>query len=76
MNNNKTKNIILAVLVVGLVGMTIAFASLTQTLTINNNEVAVSSNWRVRFNESVTTSVGTNKEGCYMGDGEDEYYCE
>ena len=56
--------------------MTIAFASLTQTLTINNNEVTVSSNWRVRFNESVTTSVGTNKEGCYMGDGEDEYYCE
>ena len=58
MNNNKTKNIILAVLVVGLVGMTIAYASLTQQLTINNNQVTVSSNWRVRFNSSPSATAG------------------
>ena len=67
MNNNKTKNIILAVLVIGLVGMTIAYASLTQTLTINNNEVTVSSNWRVRFAPTVTTSVGTTIAGTTTG---------
>ena len=59
-SNNKVKNVILAVLVVGLVGMTIAYAALTQTLVINNNQVTVSSKWRVRFNESVTsTAYGT-----------------
>ena len=67
MNNNKTKNIILAVLVIGLVGMTIAYASLTQTLTINNNQATVSSNWRVRFNGTVTTSVGTTISGTTTG---------
>ena len=67
MNNNKTKNIILAVLVIGLVGMTIAYASLTQTLTINNNQATVSSNWRVRFAPTVTTSVGTTVAGTTTG---------
>ena len=67
MNNNKTKNIILAVLVIGLVGMTIAYASLTQTLTINNNQATVSSNWRVRFNGTVTTTVGTTISGTTTG---------
>ena len=59
-SNNKVKNVILAVLVVGLVGMTIAYAALTQTLVINNNQVTVSSNWKVRFNSSVTTNAGAN----------------
>lgn len=63
MNNNKIKNIILAVLVIGLVGMTIAYASLTQTLTINNNQATVSSNWRVRFAPTVTTSDTTRSSG-------------
>ena len=67
MNNNKTKNIILAVLVIGLVGMTIAYASLTQTLTITNNQATVSSNWRVRFGPTVTTSVGTTINGTTTG---------
>ena len=67
MNNNKTKNIILAVLVIGLVGMTIAYASLTQTLTINNNQATVSSKWRVRFNGTVTTTVGTTISGTTTG---------
>ena len=58
-SNNKVKNVILAVLVVGLVGMTIAYAALTQQLLITNNEVTVSSNWRVRFNETVTSTAGS-----------------
>ena len=59
-SNNKLKNVILAVLVVGLVGMTIAYAGLTQQLLITNNQVTVSSKWRVRFNETVTaTPYGT-----------------
>ena len=67
MNNNKTKNIILAVLVVGLVGMTIAYAALTQQLLINNNQVTVSSKWRVRFGPTVETSVGTTVAGTTTG---------
>ena len=59
-SNNKVKNVILAVLVVGLVGMTIAYAALTQTLVINNNQVTVSSNWRVRFDDTVTSTAGAN----------------
>ena len=67
MGNNKTKNIILAVLVVGIVGMTIAFASLTQQLNITNNNATVSTKWRVRFNSTVTTSVGTTIDGTTTG---------
>ena len=67
MNNNKTKNIILAVLVVGLVGMTIAYAALTQQLNITDNVATVSSNWRVRFAPTVTTSVGTTIAGTTTG---------
>ena len=59
MDSNKTKNIILAVLVVGLVGMTIAYAALTQQLLITDNQVTVSSKWRIRFNETVTSTAGT-----------------
>ena len=60
MDNSKVKNVILAVLVVGLVGMTIAYAGLTQQLLITNNQVTVSSKWRVRFADTVnTTPYGT-----------------
>ena len=48
-NDNKVKNIILAVLVVGLVGMTIAYAALTQQLTITDNEVTITTDWNVHF---------------------------
>ena len=67
MGNNKTKNIILAVLVVGIVSMTIAFAALTQQLNITDNVATVSSNWRVRFAPTVTTSVGTTIAGTTTG---------
>ena len=58
-NDNKVKNIILAVLVIGLVGMTIAYAALTQTLYIRDNQVTITTDWNVHFaeNESLTYAV-------------------
>ena len=58
-NDNKVKNIILAVLVVGLVGMTIAYAALTQTLNISDNEVTVASNWSVKFANGGTATASS-----------------
>lgn len=43
--------------------MTIAFAALTQTLNINDNQVSLDINWRVRYNQTVTTCVGTTISG-------------
>ena len=57
-SNNKVKNVILAVLVVGLVGMTIAYAALTQQLLITDNQVTVSSKWRIRFAANPTSTAG------------------
>ena len=59
-NDNKIKNIILAVLVIGLVGMTIAYAGLTQQLNITDNKADVKTTWKVLFNSTVTaTPTGT-----------------
>ena len=57
MNNNRVKNVILAVLVVGLVGMTIAYAGLTQQLNITDNQVTVSSIWKIRFASNPTSAA-------------------
>ena len=48
----KTKNVLLGVLIVGLVSMTVAYAALTQTLNINGSATVqnLSQSWRVRFN--------------------------
>lgn len=67
MSDNKFKNVLLGVLLVGLISMTIAFAALTQTLVINDNQVSLDINWRVRFNQTVTTSVGTTLSGSTTG---------
>lgn len=50
--NEKTKNVLLGVLIVGLVSMTVAYAALTQTLNINGSATVqnINSSWRVRFN--------------------------
>ena len=68
-NDNKVKNIVLTVLVIGLVSMTIAYAALTQTLVINDNQVTLSTDWSVHFSEvldeygdpvgATTTSTGS-----------------
>ena len=50
--SEKTKNILLAVLIVGLVSMTVAYAALSQTLNINGSaQVAGASNWNIHFAE-------------------------
>lgn len=53
----KTKNILLGVLIVGLVSMTVAYAALTQTLTINSSAVVQnrSTSWNVHFQANTLT---------------------
>ena len=47
----RTKNILIAVLIVGLVSMTVAYAALTQVLNINASAkvLSKSTTWNVRF---------------------------
>ena len=65
-NDNKVKNIILVVLVIGLVGMTIAYAALTQTLYIRDNEVTITTDWNVHF---ANTAGHTNAVASSTGGG-------
>ena len=64
-NDNKVKNIILVVLVIGLVGMTIAYAALTQTLYIRDNEVTITTDWNVHFANTAghTSAVASSTGG-------------
>ena len=57
--NEKTKNVLLSVLVVGLVSMTVAYAALSQTLNINGSATVknVTSSWKVRFQPLVTNNL-------------------
>ena len=55
-NDNKVKNILLTVLTVGLVSMTIAYAALTQTLTISDNQVTITTDWNVHFARCATAT--------------------
>ena len=65
-NDNKVKNIILTVLVIGLVSMTVAYAALTQTLYIRDNQVTITTDWNVHFahtqghTDAVATSTGAS----------------
>lgn len=57
--NNTVKNVILAILAVGLIGMTIAYAALTQKLTIDSTAAVNASTWDVHFaNLSDASTVG------------------
>lgn len=47
--NNKIQNIVLGVLSVGLIGITIAYASLSQNLTINGTAKVAAATWDVHF---------------------------
>ncbi len=47
--NNKIQNIVLVVLAVGLIGITIAYASLSQNLTINGTAKVAAATWDVHF---------------------------
>ena len=49
MGSNTVKNVILGILAVALVGMTIAYAALTQRLTIDSQASVAGSTWDVHF---------------------------
>ena len=67
MKNERTKNILLAVLLVAVVTLTIAYAALTATLTINSQAVVggQDTNWKVKFvkrsasQSAICTATGT-----------------
>ena len=46
---NKTKNLLIAVLIVGLVSMTVAYAAFSTQLTISSSAKVAASKWDVRF---------------------------
>ena len=63
MKNEKSKNILLAVLLVAIVTLTIAYAALSATLTINATAVVKgnANNWKVEFVKTpATTCVASN----------------
>ncbi len=57
--NNKVQNVLLGVLAIGLIGITVAYAALTQQLKIEGTAKVASSKWDVHFG---TVSVG-NAQG-------------
>lgn len=65
MKNERTKNILLAVLLVAVVTLTIAYAALTATLTINSQAVVggQDTNWKVKFIKSGTGAICKAKSG-------------
>ena len=62
-NDKKVKNILLLVLTIGLVTMTIAYAGLTRTLTISDNQVAITSGWNVHFAACATATTAAATSG-------------
>ena len=56
--NNKIQNIVLGVLAVGLIGITVAYASLSQNLTINGTAKVAAATWDVHF-EGMSAGTAT-----------------
>ena len=57
--NNKVQNIVLGILAVGLIGITVAYASLSQNLNINATAKVASAKWDIHFeNMSAGTKTG------------------
>lgn len=64
--NGKTKNIVLAVLLVAVVTLSIAYAVLSATLTINAQATVKGANWDVKFQKKVAADpvcVASSKSG-------------
>lgn len=59
----KTKNVLLVVLVVGLVSMTVAYAALSTTLTINSTAKIAASKWDIRFANISSASISNTQAG-------------
>lgn len=62
MKNERGKNILLGVLIVGLVTMTVAYAALIQRLDINGEAKVAGATWSIKFeNGSKGTNVGAGE---------------
>ena len=59
----KTKNVLLVVLIVGLVSMTVAYAALSTTLTINSSAKVAASNWSVKIANWTKAAAQANPNG-------------
>lgn len=59
----KTKNVLLAVLIVGLVSMTVAYAALSTTLTIKSSATIAKTNWSIKIKNWEQAPALTNPNG-------------
>lgn len=59
----KTKNVLLAVLIVGLVSMTVAYAALSTTLTISSSAKVSPSTWSIKIDNWTQDTTVTNLNG-------------
>lgn len=60
---NKTKNILIAVLVIGLVSMTVAYAAFTTQLTISSTAKVNNTKWDIRFTNWAQQTVNNLNGG-------------
>ncbi|MBR4618255.1 MAG: hypothetical protein IKO49_03020 [Bacilli bacterium] len=72
MSMNKSKSALIAILVVGLVTMTVVYAALSTTLTISNSATVAATKWDVHFDNlqmasGNTATVATGKEAKISG---------
>ena len=61
--NEKSKNILLGVLIVGLVSMTVAYAALSTTLTISGTASIPATKWDIEITDWTDTTPGTGTTG-------------
>lgn len=59
----KTKNVLLVVLIVGLVSMTVAYAALSTTLTISSSAKINNTNWDIQITDFANAGVQPNLNG-------------
>ena len=61
--DNKKRNILLGVLIVGVISMTVAFAALSTTLSINGTASLPTTSWNIHFDNGVDNTSGTHANG-------------
>ena len=61
--DNKKRNILLGVLIVGVISMTVAFAALSTTLSINGTASLPATSWNIHFDNGVDNTSGTHANG-------------
>ena len=61
--DNKKRNILLGILIVGVISMTVAFAALSTTLSINGTASLPTTSWNIHFDNGVDNTSGTHANG-------------